>query len=125
MGKIGTNLDFKGALGFREFIVFAREPHVQGGEQENADDEVGEETTNNNNCEGPLGIGADGVRKSGGQQSEGGNEHGHHDGPEAQDCALYRCLLNCVSDSTQLIDELDHDDAGLHRDTKQSEKSDS
>ena len=56
--------------------------------QEDADDEVGEQAADDDDGEGALRVGADGMRERGGQQAERGHEHGHHDRAQTQHRAL-------------------------------------
>ena len=66
----------------------AGHPDVERGQQEDADDQVGQQAADDDDGEGPLRVGADGVRERGGQQAQRGHQHGHHDGPQAQNGAL-------------------------------------
>src|SRR5271170_4494340 len=69
----------KAFFGDGEDVAFAGDPDVEGGQEEDADDEGGDQTSYDHDGEGTLRIGTDGVGESGGQESEGGDQHGHHD----------------------------------------------
>ena len=47
---------------FRENVVIAGHPHIQRGKQENAHDQIGDETSHNHDGKRPLRIRADSVR---------------------------------------------------------------
>ena len=73
------------------------------------------------------------MRQGGGQQAQRCHQHGHHDGAKSQHGAFDGCLhdvfaltLRCsLAARPQLIDEFDHDHAGLHRHAEEGEKADS
>ena len=74
--------------------------------------------------EGALRVRADAVRESGGQQAQGRDQHGHHDGAKAEHGAFDGGVFDGVSAGAQLVDVLEHDDAGLHRDAEQRQEAD-
>src|SRR5208282_128285 len=93
-------------------------------QQEDAHSKGCDETSYDHDGEGALGIGTDGVRECGGEQSQRGHQHGHHDGPQPQHGALNRGVLDGIAQSSQLIDVFEHDDSGLHRDAEQRQEPD-
>src|ERR1700679_2282653 len=60
----------------------------------------------------------------GGQKAERCYQHGHHDGAKAKESTLDSCLAHGIAAGANLIDALQHDDAGLHRDTEEGEEAD-
>jgi hypothetical protein len=64
------------------------------------------------------------VRDGGGQKAERGDEHGHHDGAEAEDSAFDGSIFDGVSVDAHLVDVLEHDDAGLDGDAEEGEEAD-
>ena len=64
------------------------------------------------------------MRCGGGQKAEGGDQHGHHDGTQAEDGALDGCLFDGVSAHAHLVDVLQHNDADLDGDAEEGEESD-
>jgi hypothetical protein len=64
------------------------------------------------------------VRERGGQQAEGGDQHGHHDGAEAEDGAFDGGLFDGVAADAHLVDAFEHDDAGLDGDAEEREEAD-
>src|SRR5271168_2104671 len=106
-----------------ETIARARERGIHRREEKDADQQIGEKSADDDDGKRALGIGADAVREGGGKQAEGGDEHGHEDGPEAEHGSFGRGLLDGVAAAAKLVDVLDHDDAGLHGHAEQSEKA--
>src|SRR5580704_5363729 len=78
-----ARLCFKGRLRFGEFVAISGDPNVQGRQQNDAHGEGRDQTADDYDRERALGVGADGVRKSGRYQTEGCDQHGHHDGAKA------------------------------------------
>ncbi len=74
--------------------------------------------------EGTLRVRADAVRCSGRKQAQGGDEHRHHDGAEAQDSAFDGGLFDGVTADAHLVDVFEHDDANLNRDAEECEEAD-
>src|ERR1039458_7630240 len=70
--RVCNFLALKGRLRFREFVAFTGKPHIKCGKQNDAHHQVGDQSSYDDDGEGPLRIGADGVRKSCRQKSEGG-----------------------------------------------------
>ena len=62
--------------------------------------------------------------RAAGKQAERGDEHGHHDGAQAQHGAFDRGIFDGVAAGAQLVDVFEHDDAGLHGDAEQRQESD-
>ncbi len=52
-----------------------------------------------------------------------GDQHGHHDGTQAQNGSFDGCLFNGIAARAQLIDVLEHDDAGLHGNAEKREEA--
>src|SRR5579863_5119350 len=105
-------------------IGFAGDPDIERGQQENAHDQRGHEAADDHDGEGALGVRADGVGHGGGQQSEGGDEHGHHDGTKAEHGALDGRVFDRKAADAKLVDVFEHDDAGLHGHAEQRQESD-
>ena len=64
------------------------------------------------------------VEVAAGSNPKSGDEGGHHDRAKPEDRAFDSGILNRMAANTELIDVFEHDDAGLHRNTEQGEKSD-
>ena len=105
-------------------VIVASKPCVQGRQQNNTDDQVGKQTTDNDNRKRPLRIGPDAVRERRRQQAQRGNQHGHRNRPKPQHRAFHRGIFNVIASSPKLVNVLHHDDADLHRNAKQRKKSD-
>src|ERR1700727_392363 len=60
---------FKGSLQFRKLIAFSRDPHIKRGQQNDAEEQIGNEPTYDHDSEGPLRIRSDLVRQRRGQKS--------------------------------------------------------
>ncbi len=58
------------------------------------------------------------------QQAERRDQHRHHDGTKPQYGSFHRGIRDGVSLHAQLIDVLQHDDAGLDGDSKQRQEPD-
>ena len=67
---------------------FARHPHVEGGQQKDAEPRAATMRPPTMTMAKGRWNRADAARKSGGQQAERGDQHGHHDGAQAQDRAF-------------------------------------
>lgn len=57
----------KAWLWFREFVAISGNPDVESGQEENAHDQVGDESADDDDGKRTLGVRTDGVRKCGGQ----------------------------------------------------------
>ena len=64
------------------------------------------------------------MRGCGGKQAESRDQHGHHDGTQAEDGAFDGGLLDGVAADAHLVDVFEHDDADLHGDAEEREKAD-
>src|SRR5450755_831012 len=106
---------FKGGLRFWKLITISRDPYIKRGQQDNAQEHGGDQSADDNNGEGPLGIRSDLVRQGGGQESESCHQHGHHDGTKPQNRAFDRSVDNRVASRTELVDVFEHDYTCLHR----------
>ena len=51
-----VRLDFKVRLRFGQHVTVAREPNIERGQNENAHDQVGNQSADDDDREGPLGI---------------------------------------------------------------------
>ena len=60
-----------------------------------------------------------------GNKPERRHQHGHHDGTKPQHRALDGGIHDRVPSRAELVDVLEHDDAGLHRDAEQRQEADS
>src|SRR5580658_4824798 len=69
-------------LGFWRWqnIVVACNPDIERRQQKDAHDQISNESTDDDNREGPLRIRADSVRHGCRQQTKSSHQHGHHDG---------------------------------------------
>ena len=56
------------------------------------------------------------------QQTQRRHQHRHHDGAQPQHRAFHRGVHDGMAARAKLIDVLQHDHAGLHRDAEQREK---
>src|ERR1700689_720401 len=65
----GNGLSFKAHLRFRKNIAFPRNPSVKRGQQNDAQQQIGNQAAHDDDREGPLRIRSDVVRHSGRQQS--------------------------------------------------------
>src|ERR1700722_2383023 len=120
--KGARNLDFEGFFGVGEFVAFAGYPDVHGWEEENAHDQGGDQAADDYDGEGALGIRADRAAGGGGKEAQGGDQHGHHDG--AEDGAFDGGIFDGMVVGAELVDVLEHDDAGLDGDAEEREEAD-
>ena len=103
-------------------VVWAARSRHRGWAEDDAHQQRADEAADDDDGEGTLRVGADAVRYGRGQQAEGGDQHGHHDGTEAEDSALDGGIFDGVSTHAHLVDVLEHDDADLDRDAEESRK---
>ena len=66
----------KSDLGMGKDVTVARNPDVERWQQEDAHDQGRHESADDYDREGALRVRANGVRHSGGQQAQGGNQQG-------------------------------------------------
>src|SRR5579883_675219 len=107
----------------RQVIAGPCPPDVQGGQEERAHHQVHDQSTNDDDGEGPLRIRSDRMRNRRGQQSERGHQHRHHDRPETPGGSFDRGLLDGHAGGPELVNVLDHDHARLNRGAEQRQES--
>jgi hypothetical protein len=83
-----------------------------------------DQTADDDDGEGALRVRADGVGRGRGQQAQSRDQHGHHDGAQAEDGAFDGGVFDGVAAHAQLVDVFEHDDAGLHGDSEKGEEAD-
>ena len=70
-------------------ISGTRPEDVESRPEDHADQQFDNQAADDDDGEGALRVGADVVRHRGGQQPESRDQHGHHDGTEAEDGAFF------------------------------------
>src|SRR3974390_1462450 len=67
------------SFGLGKFVAGAREHNIERGQKEDTHHQVGDESADNDDSKGALGIRADSVGKRGREKAESRHQHGHHD----------------------------------------------
>src|ERR1700736_2626143 len=91
-----------------EYVALSADPDVQCREQEHVDSECGDEATHNDDGKWSLRIGAYSVGGRCGQQSQGRDQHGHHDGAKPKHGPFHRRFFYRETAHPQLVDVLKH-----------------
>src|ERR1700727_1465510 len=71
---------FKSGLRFRKLIAVSRDPHIKRWQQDDAQNQIGNQSTHDYDCEGSLRIRSNIMRQRCRQKAKGCYQHSHHDG---------------------------------------------
>src|SRR6476646_3914817 len=98
-------------------VGIAGDDFVQDRVDEEAQDQTGDEAGDDDDGEGLLRVAADTGGHGGGEQTQAGDERGHHDRTQAEKGGFASGFADGAAFKAQFVDVTDKDDGGLHGDT--------
>src|SRR5580692_149172 len=106
-----------------EDIAFAGDEFVKNRVDEEAEEQAGEKSRDDDDSERLLGVAANAGGHGGGEKAEAGDERGHHDRAQAKQRSLQRCFADVFAFEAQFVDVADQNDGCFDGDAEQREKA--